>query len=79
MNDGKNTEISQKSLILYIRTQSEESYPTMPKKEKVKGRDNEASLSSNRVNFLNSKQKKKDSVENQDFQNYESNINDDSN
>jgi hypothetical protein len=51
----------------------------MPKKEKVKGRDNEASLSSNRVNFLNSKQKKKDSVENQDFQNYESNINDDSN
>jgi hypothetical protein len=46
----------------------------MPKKKKVKGRDNEPSNTTKRVNFFNSKQKKKHSVENQDFQNYESNV-----
>jgi hypothetical protein len=38
----------------------------MPKKVKVKGRDNEASFTTKRVNFFNAKQKKKHSVENQD-------------
>ena len=38
----------------------------MPKKEKVKGRDNKASITTKRVNFFNAKQKKKHSVENRD-------------
>jgi hypothetical protein len=52
----------------------------MPKKEKVKsGRDSQSSISNNRVNLNNLKQKEKHSVENQDFQNYESNVSHESN
>jgi hypothetical protein len=52
----------------------------MPKKEKGKGRDNnEALLSTKRVNVFQLKQKEKDSIKNQDFKCYESNVNVDSN
>jgi hypothetical protein len=44
----------------------------MPKKEKVVDKDNQASLTTSRVDFLNSKQKKKNSAQNQDNWNHES-------
>jgi hypothetical protein len=49
---------------------------TMPKKEKVKGKDSQASLATKRVNFFHSK--KKNYVQNQDNLKDESNASNDS-